>query len=191
MNKTIFSTPLLNQFLCYLSRGVLKLTGWSVVGCLPADNKCVLIGAPHTSNWDFILMLLVIFSIRADVHWMGKDSLFPKPFAAFMVWLGGIAIDRSKSNNTVEQMIEHYNNNEELVVIIPPEGTRSKVQRWKTGFYYIACGADVPIVLGAIDGKNKIADLGEVFHPSGDIDADMIKIKQRYQGKVGINENWT
>ena len=182
---------MINDLLSFLSKLIMKAIGWKIEGQLPAKHKFVFVGAPHTSNWDFILMLLVVFSVKAEVHWMGKDSLFPRPFAGLMYWLGGIAIDRSKANNTVEQMIEHFNNHQELIVIITPEGTRSKVKHWKTGFYQIANGAGVPIVLGAIDAKTKTASIGEVFHPTGDLDADLAQIKAYYAGKTGINASLT
>ena len=191
MKPTIFKTAVINSVLSCTSKLILKLVGWKIDGQLPSKHKFVFVGAPHTSNWDFILMLLVVFAIKAEVHWMGKDSLFPKPFAGFMRWLGGIAIDRSKTNNTVEQMIEHYNNNQELILIITPEGTRSKVNHWKTGFYQIAQGAGVPIVLGAIDAKTKIASIGKVFHPTGNLEADLSQIKAYYADKTGIKASLT
>lgn len=153
---------------------------------MPDPKRFVLVGAPHTSNWDFILMLLAVFVWRIDIRWMGKDSIFKPPFTGLMVWLGGISIDRSKANNTVEQMVEHYRQQDELVVLIPPEGTRSKVERWKTGFYHIALQAEVPIALGYIDAATKTVGLGPLFTPTGDIESDMSVIQQFYSDKQGI-----
>lgn len=153
---------------------------------MPGHKRFVLVGAPHTSNWDFILMLLAVFIWRIDIRWMGKDSIFKPPFMGLMVWLGGISIDRSKANNTVEQMVEHYRQQEELVVLIPPEGTRSKVERWKTGFYHIASQAEVPIALGYIDAGTKTVGLGPLFIPTGDIESDISVIQQFYRDKQGI-----
>ncbi|MCR8924237.1 lysophospholipid acyltransferase family protein [Dasania sp. GY-MA-18] len=191
MRATIFSTPILNSALTAISKILLRLLGWRIEGQFPTAPKFVLVGAPHTSNWDFMLMLLVVFAVRADVHWMGKDSLFPKPFDGFMRWLGGIAVDRSKANNTVEQMIAHYQANDELIVIMTPEGTRSKVSVWKTGFYHIAKGAEVPIVLGYIDGAKKVVGLGKVFTPAGDLEQDMAAIKAFYADKQGLRPELT
>jgi 1-acyl-sn-glycerol-3-phosphate acyltransferase len=186
MKKTIFSTPVINSFFHYLSRLILKLTGWRVQGRIPEHRRFVLIGAPHTSNWDFILMLLAVFTQRVDVHWMGKDAIFKPPFAGFMRWLGGISIDRSQANNTVQQMLEHYRKNDELIVVMTPEGTRSKVERWKTGFYHIATGAEVPIILGYIDVATKTLGFGTVYNPSGDLEKDMPEIMDFYADKTGI-----
>jgi 1-acyl-sn-glycerol-3-phosphate acyltransferase len=114
------------------------------------------------------------------------DSIFKAPFGGFMQWLGGIAIDRSRANNTVEQMVECYRTSPELILLIPPEGTRSKVKRWKTGFYHIAQGADVPIMLGYIDAATKTVGFGDFFTPTGNIEADMQRIQQFYADKQGI-----
>jgi 1-acyl-sn-glycerol-3-phosphate acyltransferase len=191
MKRTIFSTPVVNSCLRAVSLLALKLVGWKIVGQLPEHNRYVMIAAPHTSNWDFALMLLVAFIKRMDVHWMGKDALFPKPFKGFVQWMGGIAIDRSQANDTVEQMVAHYNNNDELIVLITPEGTRSKVKQWKTGFYHIAHGAGVPIVLGFVDAPTKTMGFGEAFVTCGDVDADMMKILSFYSDKTGIHADNT
>ena len=187
MKKTIFTTPIVNTLLRGISHVVLKIIGWRVVGELPDKHRFVGIGAPHTSNWDFALMLLAIFVTRMDAHWMGKDALFPKGFAWFVKWMGGISIDRSQANNTVEQMIEHFNGHDELIVIIPPEGTRRRVTEWKTGFYHIAHGANVPIVLSFIDASTKTMGFGEHFVTTGDVDKDMKLIRAFYATKQGIN----
>ncbi|MFT3930523.1 MAG: lysophospholipid acyltransferase family protein [Spongiibacteraceae bacterium] len=165
---------------------MLKLIGWRVVGALPTERKYVLIGAPHTSNWDFPLMLLAVLKIGMDVHWLGKSSLFPPVIGSIMRWLGGIAVDRSKNNNLVAQLVELYNQRDELVLIIPPEGTRSKVERWKSGFYHVAAGAGVPILLGFVDVSRKELGFGPLFYPSQDFDADLPKIQAFYADKRGI-----
>jgi 1-acyl-sn-glycerol-3-phosphate acyltransferase len=186
MQVTLFRTPVLNRVLGLLAALLLKLIGWRVVGAPPACEKYVLIGAPHTSNWDFPLMLMAVLKLRLDVHWLGKDSLFPPPFAGLMRWLGGIAIDRSKTNRRVAQLVELYQRSRSLVVLIPPEGTRARVERWKSGFYHIAQGAGVPIVLGFVDAGRREVGLGPLFQPSGDFDADMVRIQEFYRDKTGI-----
>lgn len=191
MKKTIFTTPVLNTCLRAISHVALKLSGWRVIGDLPPKHRYVLIGAPHTSNWDFLMLLLAVFVKRIDVHWMGKDALFPKPFVWFVKWMGGISIDRSRANNTVEQMIGHYQVHDELIVVIPPEGTRSRVTQWKTGFYHIAHGANVPVVLGYIDASIKTIGFGEHFVTTGNVDQDMAEIRSFYAGKQGINADNT
>jgi 1-acyl-sn-glycerol-3-phosphate acyltransferase len=162
------------------------LIGWKIVGEKPTCQKYIVVAAPHTSNWDFFIFLLAGFVLRLDVHWMGKDSLFPWPFKRLMVWLGGIPIDRSKNNNVVDQMAEYFCSVERLTVLIPPEGTRAKVEQWKTGFYYIAEKADVPIVLGFIDAATRTAGLGPVFTRTGDVDSDMQAIQGYYKTKRGL-----
>jgi 1-acyl-sn-glycerol-3-phosphate acyltransferase len=187
MKKTIFTTPVVNDFFRAIAVLVLRFSAWKLVGTLPEKRRFILIGAPHTSNWDFALMLLAAFSMRLDIHWMGKDALFPKPFAGFVKWMGGIAIDRSKSNGTVAQTIEQFKLHDDWIIGIPPEGTRKKVKEWKTGFYHIAVGANVPIVLGFIDSSRKEFGFGPLFVPSGNLDEDMLKIRGFYADKIGIN----
>ena len=187
MKKTIFSTPIIRPLLRGIALVMIRLSGWRVRGELPSERKYVLIGAPHTSNWDFVLMMLFMFAMRMEVHWMGKHTLFPWPLAGLVKWLGGIPIDRRQANNTVDQVIGHFRKHPELVVLIPPEGTRRKVERWKTGFYHIAAGAGIPIVLGFIDASRKEMGLLGVFHPSGDIERDMPLIQAHYKSVVGLN----
>lgn len=186
MRATIFTTPILKTIFKYIARVILFLVGWKTVGEVPVKKRFVLIGAPHTSNWDFILMLLIVLDKGVAVHWMGKDSLFPWPFKGFMQWLGGIAVDRSQANNTVEQVATHFSQHQELIIIIPPEGTRSKASRWKTGFYYIAETAQVPIVLGFIDAAKKEVGIGPEFQTTGDIDVDLPEIQAFYKTKRAL-----
>jgi 1-acyl-sn-glycerol-3-phosphate acyltransferase len=187
MHHTIFDTPIINTVMRWFSLGMLRLLGWRVYGKKPVQKKCMLIVAPHTSNWDFPIGLMVCFALDLRVYWMGKDALFPWPVGWLMRWLGGIPVDRSKSGNLVQGTIDTFNRNQRLMVVIPPEGTRSKVARWKTGFYYIAQGAKVPIGLGFIDFKRKLAGIDQIFQPTGDIESDMVEIQQFYKGITGKN----
>jgi 1-acyl-sn-glycerol-3-phosphate acyltransferase len=183
---TIFRTPLVRPLLALLSRGVLRLLGWRVVGEVPAERRFVLIGAPHTSNWDFPLMIMAVLVARLDVHWMGKHTLFPRPLAGFMKWLGGVPIDRRQANNTVEQMIDRFGQADAWILLIPPEGTRARVERWKTGFYHIAHGAGVPVVRGFIDASRRELGFGPAFVTTGELDADLVSIQQFYADKRGL-----
>ena len=183
---TIFKSPRLSGVLGRISHRWLCWSGWTVVGTRPTIAKYVLVGAPHTSNWDFILFLLVAFAEGIDLHWMGKDSLFPQPLRRIMMWLGGVPINRSQSNNMVEQMIAHYRTAESLVVVITPEGTRGKVARWRSGFYHLAVGAGVPIVLGFLDSEERKIGFGPVLQPSGDYDSDMVTMMAFYKSKKGL-----
>ncbi|MFZ6746545.1 lysophospholipid acyltransferase family protein [Undibacterium sp. JH2W] len=185
MHLTIFETPIINTLMRWISILCLKLAGWKVEGIVPAEQKYVLIAAPHTSNWDFPFTLMICFALRLRVYWMGKSSLFPPVFGHIMRWLGGIPVDRSKSGNLVQGTVDAFHANQRLTVIVPPEGTRGKVTHWKTGFYYIAQGAGVPIALGYLDFKRKAGGIGKMFTVSGDIAADMIKIREFYCGISG------
>lgn len=186
MATTLFRSPRLQRLLAGLSRGLLRVSGWRIVGVLPPLQRYVLIGAPHTSNWDFPLMLMAVLTVNLDVHWMGKHTLFQWPFGALMRWLGGIPIDRAKANDTVAQMVDQYSRGDPLVILVPPEGTRAKVKRWKTGFYHIASGAGVPIVLGFIDARSKTIGYGPLFYPTGNLDDDLIEIQRFYADKAGL-----
>ena len=189
MHHTIFDTPVVNFILRWLSIGFLRLTGWSVVGSLPPGAaKSVLIAAPHTSNWDLPYTLMVAFSLRLNVYWMGKSSLFKPPFGTLMRWLGGIPVDRAQNNNLVAASSAAISCAAgPLQLIVPPEGTRRNTRYWKTGFYHIAQGAGVPIVMAYLDYDKKVGGLGPVFKPTGDIDADMRVIKAFYAGVQGKN----
>lgn len=185
MNYTIFDTAVINPLMRVLSFICLKAAGWSVVGPPPDIPKYVIIAAPHTSNWDLPLTLFTAFILNRKIYWMGKDTIFRKPFKQLFIWLGGIPIDRSKSNNMVSQSIEQFNINSCFILAIPPSGTRKKVSYWKKGFYYIAKGANVPIVLGFLDYRLKKAGLGPTIYPTGNIDRDMKKIRLFYQTITG------
>ncbi len=185
MHYTIFDTPVINTLMRWFSVLMLRVLGWRVEGQAPAEPKYVLIAAPHTSNWDFPFTLMVCFALRLRVYWMGKSSLFPPGLGSVMRWLGGISVDRDKSGNLVQSTVDAFNRSERLTVIVPPEGTRGKVSHWKTGFYYIALGAKVPILLGFLDFKDKVGGVAHLFHPTGEIEKDMLEIQRFYRGFTG------
>lgn len=165
----------------------MRLAGWRIEGELPDLPKFVLIGAPHTSNWDFVLFLGVIFSLRANVRFMGKAELFRSPIGWFFRYCGGVPVDRKKSTGLVEQMVNVSNESEKFILTIAPEGTRHNVVEWKRGFYHIAKGAGIPIVMAVVDGKHKTVRIGQVFHPTENIEADMRSIQGFFTGVVGIH----
>ena len=187
MKTTIFNTPILSNFLHYMARLVLRLVGWKVEGQLPNLPKFILIGAPHTSNWDFVLFLGVIFHLRANVKFMGKAELFRNPFGWFFYWCGGIPVDRTKSQGLVEQMVDACGKSDKFILTIAPEGTRHYVTEWKMGFYHIAKNAGIPIVIAVVDGKNKTVRVGQVFYLTENMDADKEAIQKFFAGAVGIN----
>ena len=189
MHHTIFDTPIINTLLRWLSIAFFRMAGWKIVGELPAEAaKSVLIAAPHTTNWDLPYALMVAFALRLNVYWIGKSSLFKPPFRSVMMWLGGIPVDRSQSNNLVAASSAAIQAAmRPLQLIVPPEGTRSGTRFWKTGFYYNAAGAGVSIVMAYLDYSKKVGGLGPIFKTTGDIDADMAAIKAFYAGVSGKN----
>ena len=189
MHRTVFTTPVVNTLLRGLSIAYLKLTGWRVEGALPeVARKSVLIAAPHTSNWDLPYTLMVAFALRLNPYWMGKQSIFRAPFGGLMRWLGGIPVNRAQSSNLVAASAQAIAEADgPLQLIVPPEGTRSKTRYWKTGFYYIAQTARVPIVMAYMDYATKRSGLGPLFQPTGDIEADMAAIKAFYAPFKGKN----
>jgi 1-acyl-sn-glycerol-3-phosphate acyltransferase len=158
---------------------------WDVSGHVPDGGKFVLIGAPHTSNWDFIFMLATMYIFRLKVNWMGKHTLFRQPLGVIFKALGGIAIDRDSPNGVVYQMAEQFRRSEQLVVVIGPSGTRKRTDYWKSGFYWIAHTAQVPILCGYLDYDRKMACLGLSFIPTGDIKKDMDRIRAFYEDVRG------
>ena len=187
MKTTIFNTPFLSFIFHILARIIMRILGWRVDGTLPDLPKFVLIGAPHTSNWDFVLFLGLIFYLRANVRFMGKAELFRLPHGPFFYYCGGIPVDRKKSTGLVEQMVEACNKSDKFILTIAPEGTRHHVTEWKRGFYHIAKSAGIPIVLAVVDGKHKEVRIGQVFQPTEDMEADMKAIQGYFTGVVGIN----
>ena len=170
---------------CFISRTIMWIVGWKVTGKLPEDKKFVLIGEPHTSNWDFLLMFGAAYSLRLNVSWLGKDSIFKKPFGTIMKWFGGIPIDRRAKHDLVSKTAELFNESESLVIVIGPSGTRSKREYWKSGFYWIAHTADIPVLCGYLDFVNKIVHVGLSFTPTGDMKKDMDQVRKFYKNIHG------
>lgn len=166
----------------YLSRLFLWLTGWKPIGDLSSIDKAVAIGAFHTSNWDGIFGFPLAFVMNINFRILAKASLFRPPFGAVMRAVGAVPIDRSSPQNLVEQSIALFEQYDNLVLVLAPEGTRKYAPYWKTGFYHIALGAGVPLVLAYIDYAKKEIGVGKIFQPSGDIDADMALIREFYAG---------
>jgi 1-acyl-sn-glycerol-3-phosphate acyltransferase len=168
-----------------LANALLKLFGWDVFQGLPKFKKYIIIGAPHTSNWDFVVGMTAALAIGLRFKWLAKHTIFNNPFGPILKYFGGIPVDRRVRSSVIEKMTEMFNNSERLVLGITPEGTRSKTEYWKSGFYYIALNAKVPVAFAYLDYKNKKIGIGDHFMPSGDINADMQIIKNFYSGFKG------
>ena len=163
----------------------LKLTGWRMQGDWPAIDKMVLVAAPHTSNWDGLQMLVAAGYYRIRLRWMGKKSLTTGPFGWFIKALGCVPIDRSQANDVVKTMADAIGASDQMVLAIPPEGTRSRVKEWKSGFYHIAVAANVPIVLSVLDYKRKTMSIAAVIQPTDNYEADLPLIRTFYADAVG------
>jgi len=174
-----------DRFSQTVARTVLNYQSWRLDFTLPEAQKYVLVGAPHTSGWDFLYTMLLSHAAGIKLHWVGKDTLFKRPFGSILHKLGGIPVNRRSRNNFVQQVVDVFNQHSKLIVGIAPEGTRDNVPYWKTGFYYIALGASVPIALGYIDYAEKTVGIGPTLFPSGDLQADFDQIKSFYAGKLG------
>jgi len=168
-----------------VSLSILRLRRWRIVGRFPDQSKYIVLGAPHTTNWDFVQMLLLKGATGVNLQWIGKDSLFRWPFGGLMKWLGGIPVNRKVRNNFVDQMVDQFREREQLTIGIAPEGTRKKSHYWKTGFYYMAAGAQVPIQLVAIDYGSRSLEIGPLLAPNLGIEKTFELIRKFYQDKKG------
>jgi len=155
-----------------LAKLLFRLTGWKTEGTVHEPARFVVIAAPHTSNWDAFIMLTAAYIFRVKLSWFIKEAAFFFPLGSIIRFFGGVPIDRSARRNVVDHAVARFQESDRLILAVPPEGTRKKSPGWKTGFYHIARGAGVPIVLGYLDYRRKVAGLGPAFMPTGDIEAD-------------------
>ena len=164
----------------------LRLAGWRVEGALPAwADRAVVIAAPHTTNWDLPYMLAVSWVLVVRPRWLVKRELFRAPFGWVMRWLGGIPVDRSRRGNLVAEAAAQLRSADRLFLVVPPSGTRSRAPHWKSGFYHIARAARVPIVCAFLDYDRRVGGIGPVFVPSGDLGADMDRLRLFYRDVRG------
>jgi 1-acyl-sn-glycerol-3-phosphate acyltransferase len=165
-----------------------RLMGWKIVGTLdPEISKCVMTIIPHTSWHDFYIGLFARGIIGLEMHWVGKQELFRFPFGAYFKWMGGAPIDRRGNLNRVDAIVALFQKKEVFRMAIAPEGTRKKVSELKSGFYYIALKANVPIVPVAFDYENRQVRLGKPFYPTGNYEADLSIILPHFKGVIGKN----
>jgi len=166
--------------------GVLKIGGWSFAGTIPDVAKAVIIVAPHTSNWDFVVGAAGMFALDLDLRFLGKHTLFNGPLAPVMRALGGIPVDRAHpGGGVVDEMVELFHTEEQLLLALAPEGTRGDVDRWRTGFHRIAAGAGVPIVPVALDYGRRMIRFGRPHTPTEDVAGDLARLQDYYAGATG------
>lgn len=170
-----------------IARYLLRKLGWKAEGRIPGLSRYVIIAAPHTSNWDFIYTVLIgaVFGLRVSI--MAKKELFRWPVGWFFRMTGCFPVDRGRAGNTVDQLVRRFEASDDLVLVMSPAGTRRKVACWRSGFYHIARGAGVPVVLGYLDYARKAGGIGPVVHLTGDMAADMVEIRAFYNGVTGKN----
>ena len=176
---------MISRMLQAIAKAILKIGGWEMVGELPAEKRAVVIAAPHTSNWDGFWALVYKVAVQLDIHFFAKRSLFWFPLNILLGALGGVPLDRKRAGSAVDQAIEMFSSNESYYFGLAPEGTRSRVDHWKSGFYRIAEGAEVPIVLGFLDyGKRQIG-IGPTLRLSGDWHRDLDFCRDFYANIAG------
>ena len=170
-----------------ICRLYLFLYRWrTVLPGTPVPDRCVMIAAPHTSNWDFPVTIAMAEMSGVDIKWLGKSQMFKGPLGPFFRWLGGISVERSSPQGLVADLAAEFSRQDRLVLVVPAEGTRSAVEYWKSGFYRIASEAGVPIVCAYVDRRSRTGGFGPVITPSGDVRADMDLIRAFYEGKEGL-----
>ncbi|MEM6827466.1 MAG: lysophospholipid acyltransferase family protein, partial [Pseudomonadota bacterium] len=167
------------------------LKGWKIEERFPEGiKKCVIAGAPHTSNWDFVFFAGATKAEKVQPNFMGKHTLFEGMMTNFMLDMGGIPIDRSKRTNTVEQMKAEFKRRTELALVIAAEGTRKTDGKWKSGFYNIAKAAGVPIVLAYADNDKRTIGFSPPMMPSGNYGEDLLKIAEWFRSKIPDYERY-
>jgi len=188
-SKLIYDSRFFSGFLYYVGITFLKIGRWKLVGQVPDIPKFVAIAAPHTSNWDFPVFMAVVGAFRIRVRFFGKHTLFEGPLGWLFYWLGGVPVQRETkaAADMVTEAVTAFEANDQFILGIAPEGTRSKVERWKTGFYRIALAANAPILMAFLDSSKREVGVGELFYPTGDMEADMAHIRAFYATKQGIN----
>ena len=170
-----------------IARFGINISGWTIKGMVPDEERIVIIAAPHTSNWDFVLAMLAIFGLNIKLRWLGKHSIFKPGFKNFFKWLGGIPVYRDNPSNLIDNVVKIVKREKSIVIAMTPEGTRKKVKRWKTGFLRIAKQTHSKILLISIDAPTKSIEIGRIFNPTGNSEDDLAFIQKYYSSFRGIN----
>jgi len=170
-----------------IARFGINISGWTIKGMVPDEERIVIIAAPHTSNWDFVLAMLAIFGLNIKLRWLGKHSIFKPGFKNFFKWLGGIPVYRDNPSNLIDNVVKIVKKEKSIVIAMTPEGTRKKVKRWKTGFLRIAKQTHSKILLISIDAPTKSIEIGNIFNPTGNSEDDLAFIQKYYSSFRGIN----
>ncbi len=181
-----------NLLSCAIGKLVVRLTGWRVDPGPPNLSKFLVVVAPHTSNWDAIYGLCAISGMRLRINWMVKDSVFVPVLRGFLKALGGIPVDRSSRHGIVEQTAAQFAKHDQFILALTPEGTRKRVEKWKTGFYHMAVLAKVPMVTAFFDYERRVMGFGQIIEPSGDLAADLGRLQDFFatiKGKHPENFN--
>jgi len=176
----------------WFGRMILDVFGWSIRGTLPERSKLLVIVAPHTSNWDFVIGIAAVFALSIDANWIGKHTLFRGAGGPVMRWFGGIPVDRRMAHGVVAQLVDEIRNRDHLFLGITPEGTRSRVDRWKTGFYHIATQAGIPLLPVCFDYRLRQIIISPPFDPSGNLEADLDYLQRLFASvtpKIPSNYN--
>ena len=165
-----------------ISRLYFWLTGWKLEGRLsPEIKKCILVAAPHTSNYDFGYSRAALYLMEVNVRYLAKKELLKSPLGFIFRATGAIGVERDRSENMVAQLVNMFNESKELIIMLAPEGSRKLKGKWKTGFYHAAMQAKVPIVLASLDYQKKVANVGLAFYPTGNYYQDMVQVKEFYR----------
>jgi 1-acyl-sn-glycerol-3-phosphate acyltransferase len=172
-----------------LARLVLRLMRWTTVVQEPIPDRCVVIAGPHTTNWDFVVMVSMARVKGVSIRWLGKDALFRPPLGWLMRAMGGLPVQRNSANGMVAALAAEFSKHDVLHLVVPAEGTRSRTEYWKSGFYRIALAADVPVVCAFVDGPTRTGGFGPVIDLTGNVRADMDKVRAFYATKDGLRPN--
>lgn len=189
-SKSMFSIPKQfiakrNRLLPYIGTTLLSVTGWRVEGEIPDMKKLLVVFAPHTSNWDFVYGMAMVLSLKIKIYWLGKHTIFKKGFRRLLKSLGGIPVNRGDSKNIIKDITAFANQEGGFLIGLSPEGTRKRVENWKSGFLRMANSLECPILLVGIDYPSKVIKFTDLFYPTGDNQRDIDYLKKYYKDFIG------